>query len=209
MWSLALKRLQPEVITEPLLLIGSRLRYEPKDFQSSRRGGKNTTYHHDHDTVHIDTAAGHQRIVIAVQIHNTVTLIWLDPPIYLFTFCQRKMDECSQVCLCVCVCVCVCARSYACCMPNRTPHQRKVREGGCSRYGNSQAGLSLISLPLCLLELWEETREEGCPETATAFKKTVTTSSDKSLYSNQIQEWHIGGRDKGAHSTITTVDRIQ
>lgn len=53
--------------------------------------------------------------------------------------------------------------------------------GGCCCYGNSQAGLSIISLPLCLLELWEETREEGCPETATAFKRTVTTLSDKSL----------------------------
>lgn len=60
--------------------------------------------------------------------------------------------------------------------------------GGRCCYGNSQAGLNLISLPLCLLELWEETREEGCPETATAFKRTVTTLSDKSLYSNQIQE---------------------
>lgn len=51
--------------------------------------------------------------------------------------------------------------------------------GGCCCYGNSQAGLSLISLPLCLLELWEETRKEGCPETATAFKRTMTTLSEK------------------------------
>lgn len=43
--------------------------------------------------------------------------------------------------------------------------------GGCYCYGNSQAGLNLISLPLCLLELWEETREEGCPETATDLRE--------------------------------------
>lgn len=43
--------------------------------------------------------------------------------------------------------------------------------GGCCCYGNSQASLSLISLPLCLLELWEETREEGCPETATDLRE--------------------------------------
>lgn len=55
--------------------------------------------------------------------------------------------------------------------------------GGCCCYGNSQIGLSLISLPLCLLEFWEETREEGCPETATVFKRTVTTLSDKNLHS--------------------------
>lgn len=48
---------------------------------------------------------------------------------------------------------------------------RGDREGveDCCCYGNSQASLSLIALPLCLLELWEETRKEGCPETATAF----------------------------------------
>lgn len=43
--------------------------------------------------------------------------------------------------------------------------------GGCCCYGNSQAGLNLISLTLCLLELWEETREEGCPETATDLRQ--------------------------------------
>lgn len=81
--------------------------------------------------------------------------------------------------------------------------------GGCCCYGNSQAGLSLISLPLCLLELWEETREEGCPETATAFKRTVTTLSDNSLYSIQTNtEMTHEGRGTKEH-IVTTVDKIQ
>lgn len=83
--------------------------------------------------------------------------------------------------------------------------------GGCCCYGNSQAGLNLISLPLCLLELWEETRKEGCPETATAFKRTITTLSDKSLYSNQTNTGgtHKEEGTKGAHRTVITVDKIQ
>lgn len=81
--------------------------------------------------------------------------------------------------------------------------------GGCCCYGNSQAGLSLISLPLCLLELWEETQEEGCPETATAFKRTVTTLSDRNLHSYESNTGvtrkggggGLGGHE-GPHRTV-------
>lgn len=56
--------------------------------------------------------------------------------------------------------------------------------GGCRCHGNSQAGLNRISLPLCLLEVWEETQKEGCPETATAIKRTTTTLWGKNICSN-------------------------